>query len=226
MGLLKIIRNVRNNYEKDGLISWIICLCAFITMAIIEGIDSSFGESLGLIMKDFNSTESNVAWIGSVHSSSNFFFASLSSLLANQYGFGTVIVVGILISSTFFAICTTAYSVSELIIYYGFLSGMGTGLIWTPSAIICSFHFVKRRSLATGIAICGGGVGSILLPLGANIINRSYGLQGYFVFCALMCPFCGLLAFLVVLFPEKYDEELQPLNNNIKITGRNKTNKG
>ena len=80
MGLLNIIRHIRSNYESDGILSWIICLSALIANAIVVGIDSSFGESLGSIMKDFNSTESNVAWIGSVHSSTQYFYASLSSI--------------------------------------------------------------------------------------------------------------------------------------------------
>ena len=212
MGLLNIIRNIRRNYESDGMLSWIICLSALIANAIVVGIDSSFGESLGSIMNDFNSTESNVAWIGSVHSSTQFFSASLSSLLANKYGFGPIILVGILMSSTFFALSTTAYNVTQLTIYYGLLGGVGIGLIYAPGTIICSFHFVKRRSMATAIAVCGSGVGIALLSLGANIINQWSGWQGYVLFCALMCPFCGFLACLAILLPEKCEKEVQPLN--------------
>ena len=165
-------------------------------------------------MKDFNSTERNVAWIGSVHSSMQYFSASLSSILANKYGFGPIIMVGILMSSTFFALSTTAYNVTQLTLYYGLLGGVGVGLIYSPGTIICSFHFVKRRSMATGIAVCGGGVGIALLSLGANIIDKWSGWQGYVLFCALMCPFCGFLACLAILLPEKCERKVQPLSSN------------
>lgn len=214
MGLLNRIRNIRKDYEADGILSWIICLSALTANAIVVGIDCSFGEILGSIMMDFNSTESNVAWIGSVHSSTQYFSASLSSLLAKKYGFGPIIVAGILISSTFFALSATAYNVSKLTIYYGFLGGLGIGLIYSAGHIICSFHFVKRRSMATGIAICGSGIGVVLVSYGANIIDKWCGWQGYVVFCALICPLCGFLACLAILLPEKYEKEARPLDKN------------
>jgi MFS family permease len=214
MGLLNIIRNIREDYVRDGMLSWIGCFSAFISSGIVSGIDNSFGESLESFMKDFNSTESNVACIGSVFTSTQFFSASFSSLLIKQYGFGPVIIAGILLSSTFFALSTKAYNVSQITTYYGIFGGVGLGMIFNSATIICSFHFVKRRTLATGIAVSCGGVGIALLSLGANNIDKLGGWQGYVLFCAYMCPFCGFQAFLAMLLPETYEGEVQPLNRN------------
>ena len=66
MTLSDFVGKLRQNYQKDGALSWFVCFCAFVSNASIYGIDSSFGEMFGSIMKDFNSTEDHVAGINSV----------------------------------------------------------------------------------------------------------------------------------------------------------------
>ena len=68
--------------------------------------------------------------------------------------------------------------------------------------------------MATAIAVCGSGVGIALLSLGANIIDNLNGWQGYVLFCASMCPFCGILACLAIILPEKCEKEVPPLSRN------------
>ena len=36
--------------------------------------------------------------------------------------------------------------------------------------VIVGYYFESKRALATGIAVCGSGVGSIILPLLSNFI--------------------------------------------------------
>ena len=201
-----IVEKIRRYYKKDGVLPWLVCSSAFVAYSIISGIDSSFGEPFASIMKDFNSSETNVAWIGSVHSSAAFFAASLSSILAERFGFIPVIAIGILMSTTFFALCITAHNLVTLTLYYGFFAGFGLGLIYTPAHIICSFHFIKRRSLATGIAICGAGAGIVLVSAAMNFIDVSYGWTGCVILCACICPFGFMLLIMVYILPEDYVE--------------------
>ena len=48
--------------------------------------------------------------------------------------------------------------------------GFGLGMIYLPSIVIVGYYFESKRALATGIAVCGSGVGSIILPLLSNFI--------------------------------------------------------
>jgi MFS family permease len=50
------------------------------------------------------------------------------------------------------------------------LKGLGAGMIYMPSIIIVGYYFESKRSLATGIAVCGSGVGSIVVPPLANFV--------------------------------------------------------
>lgn len=54
-------------------------------------------------------------------------------------------------------------------------SGIGFGLVYVPAVITTGFYFERWRSLATGIAVCGSGIGTIVIaPLTAYIIDN-YG---------------------------------------------------
>ena len=47
------------------------------------------------------------------------------------------------------------------------LSGISFGLMYLPSIVIVGYYFDKKRAFATGIAVCGSGIGTFLFaPLG------------------------------------------------------------
>ena len=133
--------NAQQNFQKDGWLAWVVCFSAFLSNAVITGIDSSFGETIASIMNHFNATEGDVAWIGSVHSSAQYFAAFVASPLSNQFGFGPVTLFGTLVSTISFGIALTSTNLTSLIVTYGLLGGTGLGLLYTPANIVCTFHF-------------------------------------------------------------------------------------
>ena len=47
---------------------------------------------------------------------------------------------------------------------YSLVTGVGFGLMYIPGVVASQEHFTRRRALATGIAVCGTGVGTLVLP--------------------------------------------------------------
>lgn len=46
------------------------------------------------------------------------------------------------------------------------------GLIYLPSIVMVGFYFNKRRALATGITVCGSGIGAfVFAPLGESLLD-------------------------------------------------------
>ena len=210
------------NYKEDGFWSWIICLCAFVTNAVVFGVDFSFGEILDPILKDFNSTEADVALIGSLHSSMHCFSASISSIMAQKYGFAPIILIGIMIFSISFAISITSTSITLLTFYYGFLGGFGMGLIYAPGCIICSLYFNKQKALATGIASFGSGIGIAIISQLMNTISRSYGWKGCAILLASICPLCSPLAIMDYFLSSYAKDKNQAVNNNVITSEKTK----
>lgn len=55
---------------------------------------------------------------------------------------------------------------------YGVIGGIGFSMIYIPSVIIVGYYFERWRPLATGIAMCGSGVGTFLFaPFNEAVIN-------------------------------------------------------
>ena len=56
--------------------------------------------------------------------------------------------------------------------------GFGLGMEILPSVIAVSFYFEKRRSLATGIAVCGSGIGMFVYAPFLNALLTEYSWKG------------------------------------------------
>lgn len=72
--------------------------------------------------------------------------------------------------------------------------GIGFGFIYVPSIISIGFYFERWRALATGIAVCGSGIGTFAFaPLSEVLINH-LGWRGALLFqggLVLMCVIYG-----------------------------------
>ncbi|XP_021342422.1 monocarboxylate transporter 12-like [Mizuhopecten yessoensis] len=65
-----------------------------------------------------------------------------------------------------------------MILLYGIVGGTGFGLIYQPAILIVSYYFNRRRALATGIAVCGSGIGGfVFAPLSVLLLD-AYGWKG------------------------------------------------
>ena len=52
-------------------------------------------------------------------------------------------------------------------------AGFGFGLIYLPSIVSVGYYFEKKRALATGIAVCGSGVGTFIFsPVNDMLITE------------------------------------------------------
>lgn len=78
---------------------------------------------------------------------------------------------GSVISASAFAMCYFATNVFYLHFFYGIVGGIGFCFIYMPSVIIVGYYFERWRPLATGIALCGSGVGCfIMAPISTQLI--------------------------------------------------------
>lgn len=53
----------------------------------------------------------------------------------------------------------------HLYLTFGFIVGVGFGCSFVPAVAIVSMYFVKKRAMATGIAVAGSGVGTFVMAL-------------------------------------------------------------
>ena len=76
------------------------------------------------------------------------------------------------------AIASLSQSVAMLYVFVGAFGGIGFGLVYVPAVVAVGFYFEKRRALATGIAVCGSGIGTfVFAPLTTWLLN-TFAWQG------------------------------------------------
>ena len=51
-------------------------------------------------------------------------------------------------------------------------------MIYLPAIVSVTLYFEKRRSLATGLSMCGSGIGTIIFPPLVEILVAEYGWKG------------------------------------------------
>ena len=61
------------------------------------------------------------------------------------------------------ALSAAANSIIILYFTVGVLTGLGFGLIYLPAIVSVSIYFEKKRAFATGIAVCGSGLGTFIM---------------------------------------------------------------
>lgn len=69
-------------------------------------------------------------------------------------------------------------------------------MIYAPSIITVGFYFERWRALATGVAVCGSGIGTFLLAPLSQITIEHFGWKGALLIQAgiiLICAICGAL---------------------------------
>ncbi|XP_061378654.1 monocarboxylate transporter 3 isoform X3 [Danaus plexippus] len=156
----------------DGGYGWVVVFASFMCNLVVDGIAYTFGIFLPELVTYYGEGKGTVAWVGSLLSGVYLAAGPIVSALCNKYGCRAVCVAGSLVGSVAFVLSTFSKSVTMMMITYGLIGGMGFGMIYLPSVVAVGYYFETRRSLATGIAVCGSGVGTFsFAPLAAILLN-------------------------------------------------------
>ena len=85
-------------------------------------------------------------------------------------------------------------------------------MAYLPAIVAVSFYFEKRRSLATGIAVCGSGIGTFIFAPLTNTLLAEYSWKGTVLIEAgmlLNCILCGMV-FRPLNVPKRPVDQAEP----------------
>ncbi|KAJ8723438.1 hypothetical protein PYW08_003350 [Mythimna loreyi] len=157
----------------DGGWGWVVMISSFCCNFLVDGVILSCGALMPAIKKEFNATEGQVAPINSLLAGFYLLLGPIASALANKYGFRAVTILGSCIAAFGFGISYYAGSPEYLYVTYGIIGGFGVCLIFMPAVLTVGFYFERWRALATGVALCGSGVGVFVMsPFTSNIVEK------------------------------------------------------
>ena len=123
--------------------------------------------------------------------------APFAAVFINRLGTRVTCITGAVISSISIFLSSYSTSLSLLLLSYGVFGGIGLGLMYVPAVVAVGQYFNRRLNLATGICVCGSGVGTFLFaPIASSLIQR-FGWRGSNRVMALFCLLCSLFGLIM-----------------------------
>ncbi|XP_057325967.1 monocarboxylate transporter 12 [Microplitis mediator] len=159
----------------DGGWGWAVVFASFMIHIVTDGVTYSFGVFYVEFLSYFREGKGTTAWIASILVGITLCSGPISSALVNKYGCRTVTIAGAILSSACLLMSVFAQNVVTLYFTIGIGTGLGFGLIYLPAIVCVTIYFEKLRSLATGIAVCGSGIGTLIFSPFIEFLITTYG---------------------------------------------------
>ncbi|CAH0564855.1 unnamed protein product [Brassicogethes aeneus] len=180
----------------DGGWGWVVVMASFVVNLIADGITFSFGVIFVEFLNYFGQNRGTTAWIGGLFMAMPLLSGPIASFLTDRYGCRKVTIFGAILASIGFIISSQANSMTVLCITFGILAGFGLSLCYVASVVIVAYYFDKKRSFATGLAVCGSGIGTFIFAPLIQALLDEYGWRGTTLILAglfLNLVVCGAL---------------------------------
>ncbi|XP_034935207.1 monocarboxylate transporter 9-like [Chelonus insularis] len=162
----------------DGGWGWVIVAASFMVNLIADGITFSFGVIFVEFLNYFNEGKSKTAWIGSLFMAMPLLSGPVASFLTDRYGCRRVSIAGSILATAGFVFSSFTSSMGVLIFTFGVIAGFGLSLCFVAAVVIVAYYFNKKRSFATGLSVCGSGIGTFIFAPVTQYLLAEYGWRG------------------------------------------------
>ena len=149
---------------------WRVVAGAFLLVLAGFGTIYSYAAFAEEIAREFGASPVSVAFIYALSGSACFFVSAVSGPLADRIGTRVPALAGMAMVALGLAVAAAATSLAEIYVGYGLLIGLGCGFAYVPAMAAVQRWFTRHRGLASGIAASGIGVGTALVPPGAEAL--------------------------------------------------------
>uniref|UniRef100_A0A0K2T064 Major facilitator superfamily (MFS) profile domain-containing protein n=1 Tax=Lepeophtheirus salmonis TaxID=72036 RepID=A0A0K2T064_LEPSM len=180
----------------DGGWGWVVVLGSFMVNCIADGVTFSFGILFIELQEEFQLSKALTAWVVSIFHAVPLLSGPLASTFCDRYGCRIATVIGSLLATFGFLLSSLGTSLAYLYITFGLIAGFGLSLCYVAAIVIVTIYFDDKRSLATGISVCGSGVGTFIFAPLTQFLVTEYRWRGASILlggCCLQMVVCGLL---------------------------------
>ncbi|NDH61485.1 MAG: MFS transporter [Alphaproteobacteria bacterium] len=165
----------------------------------------SFAAFFGALEAEFGARRGETSLVFSISAFLYFQLGFPAGLIADRTGPRPMVVGGLLLVAMGLAAASQATTLWQVYLGYGLGVGVGVGLSYVPSIAAVQRWFVRHRGTASGIAVAGIGVGTLLgAPLAHELIGALGWRQTYLVLAALTVIGAIASGFMVRPGPERY----------------------
>jgi len=148
---------------------------AFAVTFVGFGSAYTFSAFVGSLQRDFAASRGSVSLVFSLAGFLYFALGMVSGPLADRFGSRLLAVIGMILTGLGLAAAGSARSLAEVYAAYGLGVGLGVGCSYVPVVGAVQRWFVRRRGFASGLAVSGIGVGTLVMPPLAALLIGALG---------------------------------------------------
>jgi OFA family oxalate/formate antiporter-like MFS transporter len=214
-----------NSMPSRVFYGWFVVAAAFAVTFVGFGSAYTFSAFVIPLQNEFSASRGSVSLVFSLAGFLYFGLGVLSGPLADRWGSRTLAVAGMILVGLGLALAGMARTLTEVYIAYGLGVGLGVGLSYVPVLSTIQRWFVRRRGFASGVAVSGIGVGTLVMPPFSALLIESIGWRdAYLVLGGLAAVVGAGMALLIVNNPR--DRGAAPDGDPVQVGARDEPRKG
>jgi MFS family permease len=220
------MNKTRNPVSKKKTIfyGWFIVACVFVILFVIFGSVYSFSTFFESLQAEFDTSRSSVSFVFAIAGFIYFTLGAISGQIADRFGSRRVIIFGVIVVSISFLLASRVETIWQIYAVYGLGIGIGIGFAYTPSISVVQRWFVKRRGLASGLAVTGIGLGTLSMPVFSSALIHWSDWRTAYLVISILVFICGTSA--AILITESPDRRgLAPDGDEIEANAANASGK-
>ncbi len=190
----------RAAHVRPGIFyGWVVVAAAFAVMFVGFGSAYTFSTFLKPLQAEFAASRGSVSLVFSLAGFLYFGFGVVSGPLADRWGARRLAVAGMLMTGLGLAAAGAARTLPEVCLAYGLGVGLGIGTSYVPAIGAVQRWFTRRRGLASGLAVSGIGVGTLVMPPCAAALIEALGWREAYLALGAFAAIIGAgMAFLII----------------------------
>ena len=157
---------------------WWVVTAAFAVTFVGFGSAYTFSAFVESLQRDFGASRGSVSLVFSLAGFLYFGLGIVSGPLADRFGSRRLAVAGMIMTGLGLAAASLARSLFEVYAAYGLGVGLGVGCAYVPAIGAVQRWFVRRRGFASGLAVSGIGMGTLVMPPLASLLIETLGWRG------------------------------------------------
>jgi MFS family permease len=193
-GIIAIrLHNMNPASSTNGLFyGWIVVAAAFAITFVGFGSAYTFSAFVESLQQDFGASRGSVSLVFSLAGFLYFALGVVSGPLADRWGARCLAMLGMLLVGAGLALASAARTIFEVYAAYGLGVGLGVGFAYVPAIGAVQRWFVKRRGFASGLAVSGIGVGTLVMPPLASWLIDILGWRNAYLVLGILAAIIGV----------------------------------
>jgi MFS family permease len=173
---------------------WYVVLASFLVMFLTFGCAYSFASFFPSLQHEFQASRATISSVFSIAGFLYFTVGALSGRLADRVGPRWVSLIGVWVVGLGLWVAASASELLVVFIGFGLGIGLGVGFSYVPSVGAVQPWFIAKRGYASGLAVSGIGLGTLVGPLAATSLIDAFGWRTAFVVLGAVTAVFGTVA--------------------------------